>query len=223
MIEMESLHTASILYNLRLRFEQDIIYTYMGGILVSVNPFKPIDLYTPEAVNLYRESNMHDHAPHIYATADAVYRALLRGDGDQSIVIRSVDFMFVIAFWLTTAISGESGAGKTEAAKIVLQYIAEVASKTGAQKPGMVQASFPVHERILATNPILEAFGNAKTIRNNNSSRFGKLLEIQLQGDGFVSGALFETCRFRPTTKVASLNQPNRSAREASCDEAEPG
>ncbi|SPR00781.1 Myosin motor domain-containing protein [Plasmodiophora brassicae] len=176
MIEMESLHTASILYNLRLRFEQDIIYTYMGGILVSVNPFKPIDLYTPEAVNLYRESNMHDHAPHIYATADAVYRALLRGDGDQSIVI-----------------SGESGAGKTEAAKIVLQYIAEVASKTGAQKPGMVQASFPVHERILATNPILEAFGNAKTIRNNNSSRFGKLLEIQLQGDGFVSGALFET------------------------------
>jgi hypothetical protein len=89
MIEMESLHIASILYNLRMRFNRDIIYTYMGGILISVNPFKFIDLYSAESVDAYMGRALHESAPHIYATADSIYRAILREEGNQAVVIRS--------------------------------------------------------------------------------------------------------------------------------------
>eukprot|EP00474_Spongospora_subterranea_P010807 CRZ11265.1 hypothetical protein [Spongospora subterranea] len=193
MIEMESLHTASILYNLRIRFDQDIIYTYMGGILISVNPFKLIDLFSQETVDAYVGKTLRDNPPHIYATADSVYRAILRGEGNQSVII-----------------SGESGAGKTEAAKIVLQYVAEVAARNTSATASDGSNGFDIHEMIMASNPILEAFGNAKTVRNHNSSRFGKLLEAQFGTYGGLLGASFQTFLLEKS-RVTKLNAHERN------------
>ncbi|KAG8585671.1 hypothetical protein GDO81_005104 [Engystomops pustulosus] len=175
MILLESLSEKSVLENLKERFKHDEIYTYIGNVVISVNPYKQLSIYTPEKVEEYRNSNLYQLKPHIYAVADGAYQSLRDRDRDQCILI-----------------TGESGAGKTEASKLVMSYVAAVCGK-GAEVN-------QVKEQLLQSNPVLEAFGNAKTIRNDNSSRFGKYMDIEFdfKGDpvgGVISNYLLEKSR----------------------------
>jgi len=152
---MVHLDDANILENLRRRYYQDDIYTYTANVLLAVNPYKMIPgLYSPETVAEYRGKPLGKLPPHPFAIADAAYRQLIRQKQNQALVI-----------------SGESGAGKTETAKMTMHYITQ-ASRTGAEAGGKIQ------EKIINSNPILESFGNASTVRNQNSSRFGKYNEM---------------------------------------------
>lgn len=164
MVKMIEVDEASIMHNIRQRFAVDDIYTNIGTILVSVNPFKWIDrLYSREYVDQFMSLQAGDESePHVFAIACAAYNGLRNERIDQSIII-----------------SGESGAGKTEATKKCLQFFAEVA---GAESGGM-------EKKLLSANPILEAFGNAKTVRNNNSSRFGKWMAVHFDGRAYICGS----------------------------------
>ncbi|KAK3561154.1 hypothetical protein QTP86_028387, partial [Hemibagrus guttatus] len=149
-------HTSEVAFidNLRKRFKENLIYTYIGSVLVSVNPYKDLEIYTKQHMERYRGVNFYEVSPHIYAVSDNAYRSMRTERRDQCILI-----------------SGESGAGKTEASKKVLQYYAFTC-------PASEQVQ-TVKDRLLQSNPVLEAFGNAKTLRNDNSSRFGKYMDIQ--------------------------------------------
>lgn len=149
--------------NLQKRFSEDLIYTYIGPVLVSVNPYHDLDIYNREVIKSYKNVNFYELPPHVFAIADASYRAMRGENRDQCILI-----------------SGESGAGKTEASKKILLYIA--ASSTHSQDVERVK------DRLLESNPLLEAFGNAKTVRNDNSSRFGKYMDIQFDYKGAPIG-----------------------------------
>ncbi|KAI5780653.1 myosin IC heavy chain [Peziza echinospora] len=151
--------------NLKKRFENQEIYTYIGHVLISVNPFKDLGIYTDEVLASYRGKNRLEVPPHVFAVAEASYYNMNAYKENQCIII-----------------SGESGAGKTEAAKRIMQYIANV-SGSGSSS---IQE---IKEMVLATNPLLESFGCAKTLRNNNSSRHGKYLEIQFNVQGEPVGA----------------------------------
>uniref|UniRef100_A0A915AE15 Myosin motor domain-containing protein n=1 Tax=Parascaris univalens TaxID=6257 RepID=A0A915AE15_PARUN len=168
------LNEATLLNNCRLRYMKKQIYTYIANILISINPYEQIhDLYSSPTIKKYQGKSLGQLAPHIFAIADKAYRDMKRFYKSQSIIV-----------------SGESGAGKTESQKYILRYLCELWGSTA----GTVQ------QRILETNPILEAFGNAKTLRNNNSSRFGKFVEIHfgskyMVAGGFVSHYLLEKSR----------------------------
>lgn len=147
----------AILHQLRERYKRDFIYTQMGGILVAINPFKQLGLYSSEQLDLYSRTEadkLHSLAPHIFKIAAEAFLSMLEEKKDQSIVI-----------------SGESGSGKTETTKLILQYFSNIAGSTTI-------ADFVLDKAILQSNPFLEAFGNAKTVRNNNSSRFGKWISV---------------------------------------------
>lgn len=145
--------------NLKIRFENQNIYTYIRGVCVSVNPYQDLGIYTGVLIDEYHSSQLFELPPHLYAVANQAYYAMKEENTDQCILI-----------------SGESGAGKTEAAKQILQFLAACATDTGASKE--------IRDRLLMSNPILEAFGNAKTSRNDNSSRFGKYMEIKFDFKG---------------------------------------
>ncbi|CAD6212984.1 unnamed protein product [Miscanthus lutarioriparius] len=162
LMQLSYLSEPSVLYNLQYRYSQDMIYTKAGPVLVAVNPFKKVALYGSEYIDAYRNKSMD--SPHVYAIADAALREMKRDEVNQSIII-----------------SGESGAGKTETAKIAMQYLASLGGGSG------------IEYEIIQTNPILEAFGNAKTLRNDNSSRFGKLIEIHFSTTGRICGAMIQT------------------------------
>ena len=151
--------------NLKKRFENGEIYTYIGHVLVSVNPFRDLGIYTDKVLDSYRGKNRLEVPPHVFAIAESAYYNMNAYKENQCIII-----------------SGESGAGKTEAAKRIMQYIANVSGGSNSQ----IQET---KDMVLATNPLLESFGNAKTLRNNNSSRFGKYLEIQFNAQGEPVGA----------------------------------
>lgn len=151
--------------NLKKRFEHGEIYTYIGHVLVSVNPFKDLGIYTDEVLDSYRGRNRLEVPPHVFAVAESAYYNMKAYQDNQCIII-----------------SGESGAGKTEAAKRLMQYIASVSGGSDSS----IQRT---KEMVLATNPLLESFGNAKTLRNNNSSRFGKYLELEFNQNGEPVGA----------------------------------
>ncbi|MCJ1366602.1 class II myosin [Acarospora aff. strigata] len=151
--------------NLKKRFENAEIYTYIGHVLVSVNPFRDLGIYTDKVLDGYRGKNRLEVAPHVFAVAEASYYNMNAYKENQCVII-----------------SGESGAGKTEAAKRIMQYIASVSG-------GSNSSIQEIKEMVLATNPLLESFGNAKTLRNNNSSRFGKYLELQFNAHGEPVGA----------------------------------
>jgi myosin-1 len=151
--------------NLKKRFENAEIYTYIGHVLVSVNPFRDLGIYTDEVLNSYKGKNRLEVPPHVFAIAESSYYNMNAYKENQCVII-----------------SGESGAGKTEAAKRIMQYIANVSG-------GSNSSIQEIKDMVLATNPLLESFGNAKTLRNNNSSRFGKYLEIQFNSQGEPVGA----------------------------------
>ncbi|KAB5567008.1 P-loop containing nucleoside triphosphate hydrolase protein [Coniochaeta sp. 2T2.1] len=151
--------------NLKKRFEGAEIYTYIGHVLVSVNPFRDLGIYTDEVLRSYQGKNRLEMPPHVFAIAEASYYNMKAYKDNQCVII-----------------SGESGAGKTEAAKRIMQYIADV---SGGDSGDIKQ----IKDMVLATNPLLESFGNAKTLRNNNSSRFGKYLQIHFNTQGEPVGA----------------------------------
>ncbi|KAJ2840268.1 class II myosin, partial [Coemansia sp. 'formosensis'] len=152
--------------NLKQRFENADIYTYIGNVLISVNPFKDLGIYTPQILKSYENKNRMELAPHVYAIAEGAFRNMIAYKESQCVII-----------------SGESGAGKTEAAKKIMEYIAAV---SGGNSTSIKE----IKDMVLATNPLLESFGCAKTLRNNNSSRHGKYLEIQFNGGGEPVGAI---------------------------------
>uniref|UniRef100_A0A8B9BZ96 Unconventional myosin-Ic n=1 Tax=Anser brachyrhynchus TaxID=132585 RepID=A0A8B9BZ96_9AVES len=154
---------AAFIENLRKRFKENLIYTYIGSVLVSVNPYKELEIYSKQNMERYRGVSFYEVSPHLYAIADNSYRSLRMERKDQCILI-----------------SGESGAGKTEATKKILQYYAVTC-------PASQQVE-TVKDRLLQSNPVLEAFGNAKTLRNDNSSRFGKYMDVQFDYRGAPVG-----------------------------------
>ncbi|XP_034026122.1 unconventional myosin-Ih isoform X2 [Thalassophryne amazonica] len=158
----ETTETA-FLGNLKKRFSKDLIYTYIGTLLVSVNPYKELDIYNSKQMDLYMGVNFFELPPHIYALADNTYHTMLSEFNNHFILI-----------------SGESGAGKTEASKKILQYYAVSCPSTTLLNT--------VRDKMLKSNPVLEAFGNAKTLKNDNSSRFGKYMDIQFDSQGDAVG-----------------------------------
>ncbi|KAK7829645.1 hypothetical protein U0070_013331 [Myodes glareolus] len=164
MIRLGDLNEAGVVHNLLVRYQQHKIYTYTGSILVAVNPFQMLPLYTLEQVQLYYSRHMGELPPHVFAIANSCYFNMKKNKRDQCCVI-----------------SGESGAGKTETTKLILQFLATVSG----------QHSW-IEQQVLEANPILEAFGNAKTIRNDNSSRFGKYIDIHFNASGVIEGASIE-------------------------------
>ncbi|KAM9378838.1 unconventional myosin-VIIb [Phaethornis superciliosus] len=164
MIRLGDLHEAGMVHNLLIRHQQHKIYTYTGSILVAVNPYQLLPLYTVDQIRLYCNKRIGELPPHVFAIADNCYFNMKRNKRDQCCVI-----------------SGESGAGKTESTKLILQFLASVSG----------QHSW-IEQQVLEANPILEAFGNAKTIRNDNSSRFGKYIDIHFNQHGVIVGARIE-------------------------------
>jgi myosin heavy subunit len=159
---LDDMSSQLILYNLKKRFEKKNIYTNVGNILISINPYEYFPIYTKEIINKYINRPLgKDMPPHVYNISHDAYYGLTAFNELQSIII-----------------SGESGAGKTEATKQCLQYLAAIAGSVDS-----------VEKKILQANPILEAFGNAKTIRNDNSSRFGKYIEVYFKDRRIVGSA----------------------------------
>uniref|UniRef100_A0A672TE49 Myosin-9-like n=1 Tax=Sinocyclocheilus grahami TaxID=75366 RepID=A0A672TE49_SINGR len=163
MAELTCLNEASVLHNLRERYYSGLIYTYSGLFCVVINPYKHLPIYTEEIVDMYKGKKRYEMPPHIYAITDTAYRSMMQDREDQSILC-----------------TGESGAGKTENTKKVIQYLAFVAHGK-------------LEKQLLQANPILEAFGNGKTVKNDNSSRFGKFIRINFDVNGYIVGANIET------------------------------
>ncbi|KAF0295010.1 Myosin-VIIa [Amphibalanus amphitrite] len=182
MISLGDLHEAGILRNLLIRYNENLIYTYTGSILVAVNPYQILPIYTAEQIKLYRDKKIGELPPHIFAIGDNCYANMKRQKTDQCIVI-----------------SGESGAGKTESTKLILQYLAAISGKHSW-----------IEQQILEANPILEAFGNAKTIRNDNSSRFGKYIDIHFNDQGTIEGARIEQYLLEKS-RIVSQNSDERN------------
>ncbi|KAJ0510529.1 putative myosin ATPase [Helianthus annuus] len=187
MTKLAYLHEPGVLRNLKSRFDMDEIYTYTGNILIAVNPFKRIpNLYDKSVMEKYKGIALGELNPHPYAIADMAYRQMVNEGISQSILV-----------------SGESGAGKTESTKNLMQYLAYMGGRHGADERS-------VEQQVLESNPVLEAFGNAKTVRNNNSSRFGKFVELQFNEIGKISGAAIRTYLLE-RSRVCQVSDPERS------------
>uniref|UniRef100_A0A8C9WIS1 Myosin-9 n=1 Tax=Scleropages formosus TaxID=113540 RepID=A0A8C9WIS1_SCLFO len=174
MAELTCLNEASVLHNLKERYYSGLIYTYSGLFCVVINPYKNLPIYSEEIVDMYKGKKRHEMPPHIYAITDTAYRSMMQDREDQSILC-----------------TGESGAGKTENTKKVIQYLAHVASSHKTKKDQVRIGE--LEKQLLQANPILEAFGNAKTVKNDNSSRFGKFIRINFDVNGYIVGANIET------------------------------
>ncbi|XP_077372230.1 unconventional myosin-Va-like [Festucalex cinctus] len=162
------LNEPAVLHNIKVRFiDSRLIYTYCGIVLVAVNPYESLPIYEADIIHAYHGQNMADMDPHIFAVAEEAYKQMARDQQNQSIIV-----------------SGESGAGKTVSAKYAMRYFATVSGSSGEAD---------IEERVLASNPIMEALGNAKTTRNDNSSRFGKYIEIGFDKKHRIIGAHMRT------------------------------
>uniref|UniRef100_A0A3P9KTX2 Osteoclast-stimulating factor 1 n=1 Tax=Oryzias latipes TaxID=8090 RepID=A0A3P9KTX2_ORYLA len=185
MVLLSKITEDAIVENLKKRYMDDYIFTYIGPVLISVNPFKQMPYFTDREIELYQGAAQYENPPHIYALTDNMYRNMMI-DGENQCVI----------------ISGESGAGKTVAAKYIMGYISKVSG--GGSKVQHVK------DIILQSNPLLEAFGNAKTVRNNNSSRFGKYFEIQFSRGGEPDGGKISNFLLEKS-RVVNQNENERN------------
>ncbi|KAL8706057.1 MAG: hypothetical protein Q9201_000879 [Fulgogasparrea decipioides] len=194
MAELTHLNEASVVHNLHTRYQSDLIYTYSGLFLVTVNPYCPLPIYTKDVMNMYRGRSREDTKPHIYAMADGAFRNLVDEGENQSILV-----------------TGESGAGKTENTKKVIQYLAAVATSNSPAAARSGKTGFSdLSQQILRANPILEAFGNAQTVRNNNSSRFGKFIRIEFTRSGQIAGAFIDWYLLEKS-RVVKVNSSERN------------
>eukprot|EP00794_Sanderia_malayensis_P008852 gene8852-9800_t len=177
MADLTCLNEASVLHNLRDRYYSNLIYTYSGLFCVVVNPYKWLPIYTDNVVERYKGKKRHEMPPHVYAIADNSYRNMLQDRENQSILC-----------------TGESGAGKTENTKKVIQYLTSIAGRHNSKEAKESAAGqVKLEVQLLQANPIMEAFGNAKTVKNDNSSRFGKFIRINFDNSGFIAGASIDT------------------------------
>lgn len=193
MAELTHLNEPSVVHNLQQRYQADLIYTYSGLFLVAVNPYAPLPIYGKDYINIYKGRSREETKPHIFSMADEAFRNLVDEGMNQSILV-----------------TGESGAGKTENTKKVIQYLASVAtSDTPKARSGSRQQS-NLSEQILRANPILEAFGNAQTVRNNNSSRFGKFIRIEFTRSGQIAGAYIDWYLLEKS-RVVHINSHERN------------
>ncbi|XP_055964932.1 unconventional myosin-X isoform X1 [Sorex fumeus] len=182
MATLTELHGGSIMHNLHQRYKRNQIYTYIGSIIASVNPYKPIGgLYEPSTMHRYSQSHLGELPPHIFAIANESYRCLWRRRDSQCVLI-----------------SGESGAGKTECTKLVLKFLSAVSQ----QSLELQDKASCVEQAILESSPIMEAFGNAKTVYNNNSSRFGKFVQLNICEKGNIQGGKVVDCILLPNRVV---------------------
>lgn len=187
MTKLAYLHEPDVLQNLRSRYDMNEIYTFTGNILIAVNPFQRLThLYSNHMMEQYKGMALGELSPHPFAIADAAYRQMINEGISQSILV-----------------SGESGAGKTESTKMLMSYFAHVGGRAAAE-------GRTVEQQVLESNPVLEAFGNAKTVRNNNSSRFGKFVEIQFNDSGRISGAAIRTYLLE-RSRVCQVSDPERN------------
>ncbi|KAF8098341.1 hypothetical protein N665_0268s0010 [Sinapis alba] len=187
MTKLAYLHEAGVLYNLQRRYALNDIYTYTGSILIAVNPFKKLPhLYNGYMMEQYKGAPFGELSPHVFAVAEVAYRAMIDDSRSQSILV-----------------SGESGAGKTETTKLIMQYLTYVGGRAS-------EGDRNVEQQVLESNPLLEAFGNAKTVRNDNSSRFGKFVEIQFDANGRISGAAIRTYLLE-RSRVVRITDPERN------------
>ncbi|KAF7226403.1 myosin IEb [Nothobranchius furzeri] len=185
MVLLSKINEDAITDNLKKRYMDDYIFTYIGPVLISVNPFKQLPYFTDREVELYQGAAQYENPPHIYALADNMYRNMMIDAENQCVII-----------------SGESGAGKTVAAKYIMSYVSKVS--------GGGETVQHVKDIILQSNPLLEAFGNAKTVRNNNSSRFGKYFEIQFSRGGAPDGGKISNFLLEKS-RVVSQNPGERN------------
>ncbi|XP_011883410.1 PREDICTED: myosin heavy chain, muscle isoform X11 [Vollenhovia emeryi] len=177
MSNLTYLNDASVLHNLKQRYYAKLIYTYSGLFCVAINPYKRFPVYTSRCAKLYRGKRRSEVPPHIFAISDGAYVNMLTNSENQSMLI-----------------TGESGAGKTENTKKVIAYFATVGASTKKEKEEpSSQKKGSLEDQVVQTNPVLEAFGNAKTVRNDNSSRFGKFIRIHFGPSGKLAGADIET------------------------------
>ncbi|KAL8673872.1 MAG: hypothetical protein Q9168_001692 [Polycauliona sp. 1 TL-2023] len=193
MAELTHLNEASVVHNLHTRYQSDLIYTYSGLFLVTVNPYCPLPIYTKDVMSMYRDRTREDTKPHIFAMADGAFRNLVDEGENQSILV-----------------TGESGAGKTENTKKVIQYLAAVATTDSPAARFATKSFSNLSEQILRANPILEAFGNAQTVRNNNSSRFGKFIRIEFSRAGQIAGAFIDWYLLEKS-RVVRINPTERN------------
>ncbi|KAL6108221.1 myo1f [Pungitius sinensis] len=185
MVLLSKITEDAIVENLKKRYLDDYIFTYIGSVLISVNPFKQMPYFTDREIEMYQGAAQYENPPHIYALSDNMYRNMMIDAENQCVII-----------------SGESGAGKTVAAKYIMSYISKVSG--GGSKVQHVK------DIILQSNPLLEAFGNAKTVRNNNSSRFGKYFEIQFSRGGEPDGGKISNFLLEKS-RVVSQNENERN------------
>jgi myosin-5 len=187
MTKLTYLNEPGVLDNLKRRYALNEIYTYTGSILIAVNPFTKLPhLYNGHMMEQYKGAPFGELSPHVFAVADASYRAMMNDGKSQSILV-----------------SGESGAGKTETTKLIMQYLTFVGGRAANDDR-------TVEQQVLESNPLLEAFGNARTVRNDNSSRFGKFVEIQFDGNGRISGAAIRTYLLE-RSRVVQITDPERN------------
>ncbi|XP_062101076.1 myosin-15 [Humulus lupulus] len=187
MTKLTYLNEPGVLYNLQRRYALNDIYTYTGSILIAVNPFTKLPhLYNVHMMEMYKGAPFGELSPHVFAVADASYRAMMNDGRSQSILV-----------------SGESGAGKTETTKLIMQYLTYVGGRAAG-------GDRTVEQQVLESNPLLEAFGNARTVRNDNSSRFGKFVEIQFDANGRISGAAIRTYLLE-RSRVVQITDPERN------------
>eukprot|EP01137_Pigoraptor_chileana_P023532 Opistho-2@89964 len=166
MAALSDLHEGAILHNIKIRYKKDKCYTFIGSILAAVNPYKKLDIYGKEVLTSYNKKVIGELPPHIYAIANEAYYSMWKMRQNQCVLI-----------------SGESGAGKTESTKFILKYLSNLSSG-----PSVTE------KQILESSPIMEAFGNAKTVYNNNSSRFGKFIAVAFSEAGHIEGAKMTDC-----------------------------
>ncbi|KAK7332844.1 hypothetical protein VNO80_29600 [Phaseolus coccineus] len=187
MTKLSYLHEPGVLQNLKIRYELNEIYTYTGNILIAINPFQRLPhIYDSHMMQQYKGAPFGELSPHVFAVADVAYRAMIHEGKSNSILV-----------------SGESGAGKTETTKMLMRYLAFLGGRAATE-------GRTVEQQVLESNPVLEAFGNAKTVRNNNSSRFGKFVEIQFDKSGRISGAAIRTYLLE-RSRVCQISDPERN------------